>query len=137
MRHTLCWSGPFITLFSKVRVFLHHQVDVVARGCTNFQDIVIFHLGLCGPPNSRYVLTKCYVNNYIGDKFLSLFENLAILRSLKPFFLSYHQVYISFYLMEATTLRYFREIAYFTPSSCIFMPFGFPYFISLFLTCED
>ena len=85
MRHTLCSSGPFITLFSKVRVFLHHQVDVVARGCINFQDIVIFHLGLCGPPNSRYVLTKCYVNNYIGDKFLSLFENFSNTKESQAF----------------------------------------------------
>jgi hypothetical protein len=49
------------------------------------------------------------LQNSIRDKFLSLFENV-VLENLKSFFQLEHQVDISLYVMEATTLRHSREL---------------------------
>ena len=50
------------------------------------------------------------------DKFSSLFENAEV-GSLKSFFQLNHRVDISLYLMEATALSHFRELANLTPPS--------------------
>ena len=60
-------------------------------------------------------MLECPLYNTIRDRFPSLFQN-ATLGNLKSFFQMNHQVDINFYLMEATTLHYSRELASLLPS---------------------
>ena len=59
--------------------------------------------------------------NPIRDKFHSLFENV-ILGSLKSFFQLNHQVDISLYLTEATSLCHSRDLVGLTTSRCTLSP---------------
>ena len=58
--------------------------------------------------NEARLVLECPLYNPIKDKFPSLFENV-IIRSLKSFFQSDHQVDIHLYLTEATTLCHYRK----------------------------
>ena len=80
--------------------------------------------------NEAHFVLECPLYNPIRDKFPSLLENL-VLGSLKSFFQLDHQVDISFYLTETTTLRHSRELASLKPPRCILNPissFIFPDF---------
>ena len=60
----------------------------------------------------------CPLYNSIKDKFQTLSENAILLLSItfKSFFQLDHEVDISLYIMEATTLRHPTELASFKPS---------------------
>jgi hypothetical protein len=40
-----------LTIFHKVRAFLHHQVDICNLKDKNLQNVMIIFLEFCGPPN--------------------------------------------------------------------------------------
>jgi hypothetical protein len=58
---------------------------------------------------------ECLLYNPIGDKVLSVYQNL-ILESLKSFFQLGHQVDICLYLMKDIALHHSREIVDLKPS---------------------
>ena len=65
----------------------------------------------------------CPLYNSIKDKFQTLYENVLLLSiTFKSFFQLDHEVDISLYIMEATTLRHPTKLANLKPSWCIICP---------------
>ena len=66
-------------------------------------------------------MLECPLYNSTRDKFLSLFE-IIVFWSFESFFQLDHQVDISLYLIEATTLHHFGESTSLTLLLCTFNP---------------
>ena len=80
--------------------------------------------------NEAHFVLECPFYNPINDMFSSLFENV-VPGSFESFFQLDHQVNISLYLTESTSLHRSRELTGLKPSWCAFSPirpFGFPDF---------
>ena len=86
------------------------------------RDSKLCHFCSCNVvENKTHFVLECPLNNFIKDKFHSPFEKV-VLRRLKSFFQMDHQVNVSIYLTQATTLHHSRELASLTSSWCIISP---------------